>query len=470
MLGPQVFLLKLLGIIPLVGSDGKRCISAAVSTVVGVCYLIGTFYSAGINGAHFLYGFFHPDAAVSPKNTTHESVILQIMQLMPFFVINSRAFCVLLLLFVKRNSWPIFTAKIDRFLEHSLPTEISTVFRLNVGRTSVVLCAVTFCLHLLWEAVEWVVYLEAVPNITMTTDNFMAPLPVKYLTYQSIVLWTLFSTLAFILSQQIFVCAIVLATLLKNILRRLNVEITEELLYFGRKSEDLYGPNEKEILATVEKLRCWEARRMEALLFCGEMNDFFGPILLLIYGMDFLTLLGFSSNIVNNPRTDLDSYMYLALSCALFLAYLTVFSFPMVAVHETSGNLAFLLHRLTFAVEVSMGLSPLRDWTGRSSHAPLPAGIRLIKKLKQFEKGCRRYVCTLSGSGVIHYTRTFLVGTCTFVLSFMVLAREFFVKEQVASVIVSYSRSADDKFMTATTFTVDPNPHNDFAAPHKDLL
>ena len=164
----------------------------------------------------------------------------------------------------------------------------------------------------------------------------MAPLPIKYLTYQSIVIWSLFSTMAFVLSQQVYVCAIIPAIVLHDVVARLDREVREDTASFERRSARgwPFRLNEREMAVAEEKVIQWETRRMQMLLFCGEITDFFGVILMVIYGLDFLTLLGFSSNIVNSTRTDLPSYLYLALSCAISLAYLTVFLFPLVAVYE----------------------------------------------------------------------------------------------------------------------------------------
>ena len=93
-------------------------------------------------------------------STRHESVVLQLMQLMPFFIINTRSFCVLCLLFLKRNHWTHLVALVQTFLETSFPSAGRPGVALLMRKRSLLLCCVTFGMHVLWEAVEWTVYLQ----------------------------------------------------------------------------------------------------------------------------------------------------------------------------------------------------------------------------------------------------------------------------------------------------------------------
>ncbi|OQV23345.1 hypothetical protein BV898_02792 [Hypsibius exemplaris] len=405
-------------------------------TGVAVCFLLGSFYCCGINAANILYGFFHPDSIGSVVETGEESAILLFMQLIPFFTIVLRAFCVSLLFFCKRHGWRNLLTQADQFIDHALPSSCSiTLLRRKMRSASVFLFIVTFTIHLVWEFVEWVVYMEG-DNMTLSSDNFLAPLPITYYAFQGVVIWTLFSSVPFIMSQQLFTCVIMLAMLPQAAMKGLNREVGDETAYYEVQSQfattRLTSVPRKLLLLTEERVRMWEATYMSTLIFIGRVNDFFGWILFILYGLDFLTLLGFVSNIVNNARSDWQSYAYLFLSSAIFLLYLTVFVCPLVSTQEEGVRIRFAIHRLAFKVERCVTWE--EDYLGQSLRE---SAQRLLKRLRRFETVCQRHTLIFNGAAIIQFTRTFLVGTCTFLLSFMVLAREFFVKEKVAGVIES---------------------------------
>jgi hypothetical protein len=105
-----------------------------------------------------------------------------------------------------------------------------------------------------------------------------------------------------------------------------------------KKSEN----QEKEISSIAQKVKLWEALHLRILLFFGSVNQFFSMILFVVYGMDFVVLLGFTANFVKNTRFDLDFYIFLIFSTIVFLSYGTVFLIPLVGFHEkVSGENVF---------------------------------------------------------------------------------------------------------------------------------
>ena len=208
---------------------------------------------------------------------------------------------------------------------------------------SVLFGILTFLLHLLWESVEWTVYMNS-QNITLANDNFLAPLPITYYAYQGILLWTLFSSIPFILSQQFFVCLILLAILVHDVIKALQREVHSEAIFYekllsNKSSKNIVHYN-KLLLLTAKRAKSWTVSYHGLMLICDKINRYFGWIMLVLYGMDFLNMLGFLSNIVNNAENAASSYVYLIFSSLMFLSFLTLFFFPMVAVYETVSEFA----------------------------------------------------------------------------------------------------------------------------------
>jgi hypothetical protein len=336
MLRIQIVLLKIVGLLPLSGRKVSKKVFFfnLILLLIALCFLLGTLYSSGFSAAFFLYGLFYP--SLTDLGTTKTDPILAVLQLLPFFTINVRALSVLFVLFLKRRSWKGLMDETQDFLQACFPCcRLRAVIVAKMKKASMVLFVATFTLHVLWEYAEWVVFLEGIPNVTMSeTDNIAAPLPMKYYLFEYIILWTLFSTIPFILSQQVYVCAIILAMVLGEAVKRLDLQIQEELKYYKERNGSSVGVSDKELELTEGKVKIWEFYRMQILVLLGSVNNFFSLILFAIYGMDFLTLLGFTSNLIKNPRSDVDSYTYLIGSSVIFVLYGTIFLIPFVKVHE----------------------------------------------------------------------------------------------------------------------------------------
>ena len=214
---------------------------------------------------------------------------------------------------------------------------------------STVLVVATVTLHLLFYDVGWVNWISITPNVTMSLDGMAAPLPMHFLFYQSIIIYALFSTLPFILSQQVYSAVIILAVLLGEAIKKLTREIHEET-HDVEQSNGVFDGNGRELELTEKKVKNWQAYHMKIVFFRERLNGFFGDILFVVYGMDLLTLFGFLSSIVKNVRTDALSYEYLLLSSVIFLMYGTVFLIPLVMVHEMVSALKIALSRVGIVV------------------------------------------------------------------------------------------------------------------------
>ncbi|OWA52884.1 hypothetical protein BV898_17326 [Hypsibius exemplaris] len=321
----QDTLLKLVGILPIypakvsvLGRPAKYL--SAVLFTIAVCLLLGTFFSATFQGVFFLYTLFI--ASGDPNN--HTNPILMGMQFMPFCTLNFRGLIVLFLLFLKRNSWTKLMKTAEVFLETCFPNNQDRIEVMRRARKiAVLLCILTVLIHSAWDVTEWIVFNQTLVNVTMTTGDIVAPLPMAYL---------------------------------------------------------------------------------------------------IIYGLDFLTMMGYSATVIKNPRTDVDSYIYVIGSIIIFGSYGTVFLLPLVHVYEQSLGLSFSLHHLAIAVKQCLAVADKTD--GQSNlNCRAFKGKTVIESVERLETSTNRHICIFHAVELIHYTRGFVVGTCTLLLSFMVLAR-----------------------------------------------
>ncbi|OWA52882.1 hypothetical protein BV898_17324 [Hypsibius exemplaris] len=378
-----------------------------------------------INAVFFLYALFISSG--DPNN--HTNPILMGMQFMPFCTLNFRGLIVLFLLFLKRNSWTKLMKTAEVFLETCFPNnQDRTAVMRRARKIAVLLCLLTVSMHSAWDVSEWIVTTETLVNVTMTYGDIATPLPMAYLMYQYISVWTVFCTFPFVLSQQVYICVIVLAVILTEAVKSINQQIKQEIvLYEGRFA----GKNE--LAMTEEKIIVWENAHLRVLLFCRCVNHYFSWILFIIYGLDFLTMMGYSANVIKNPRTDADSYVYIIGSIIIFGSYGTVFLLPFVHVYEQSLGLSFSLHHLAIAVKQCLAVTDKTDGQSNLNRCAFK-GKTLIESVERLETSTNRHICIFHAVELIHYTRGFVVGTCTLLLSFMVLAREFFAKDQEAAV------------------------------------
>ena len=128
--------------------------------------------------------------------------------------------------------------------------------------------------------------------------------------------------------------ALILAMVLGEAAKKLIHSIVEETAYYEKRKIDLVALDETELAMTRERVNSWTVLHMRMLLFCHAVVHFFSAILFLSFGLDVVTLTGFTSSIVKNNRSDAVGYVYLIGSSVIFLSYVTVFSIPLVAVYE----------------------------------------------------------------------------------------------------------------------------------------
>ncbi|GAV06726.1 hypothetical protein RvY_16667-2 [Ramazzottius varieornatus] len=159
------------------------------------------------------------------------------------------------------------------------------------------------------------------------------------------------------------------------------------------------------------EVKIWRAKQMAMLRFCGLINDCFSLILFFIYWLDFLTLLGYTSSFTKiSSGEPITTYLRLVFNCIVFASYGALIPIPLVCAYENSGSLGFMAYRLKVSTD------------GRTNTAE---EAEVVESMEELERVCRCYVCMFNGAKLIYYTRGFLVGITTLVLSVTLIVREF---------------------------------------------
>jgi hypothetical protein len=266
-------------------------------------------------------------------------LLLKIFLFLPSFVLSARPMIVLTLVFWKRSQTNSVLAAVQNFVETSFPQiYLRNYYCKKWRKTSLILFLFTISITLLMTVWGSQITVLLVPGgASLTSDNALYPLPVKFYLWQYFTLWFLFPTFSFILSQQVLVLAMLSALVLSDSLKTLNRSIRSETdcLKMATKSHIGQRINFPELQRT---LAAWKSNAAEVEFLFSTLNEYFDWILFGIFGCDFLTLMGFAVNILNNPRPGIDSYGYYTLSCLVFCIYNTLFFLPFISLHEEVGR------------------------------------------------------------------------------------------------------------------------------------
>jgi hypothetical protein len=347
MLLPQIIVLKITGILPFYdwSKTPRPTLSQKVLqtslTAVAVCFLLGTLLFSGLQAAVFFWGIFRPDPSVESSER-----LLTVLRKMPLFAINCRGFMVLFIFFIKRNSWFQLLHETLTFIQNSFSSQQAEKVMKRSNQVSVVLFVVTVALHVLWDSVTRFIYFQTSPNITLAGNQGLFPIPVQFPMMYSLFLKIFFSAFPFILSQQIFVCLIVFAIVLIEAINELKRKINEEIFFYEERKFVPDGIGEQEIESTERKVKAWEYFYLRILLFHQSINGFFSLIIFLIYGMDFVAVLGYTSSLVQGTQSSVFEATATRIFCVVvFLSYGTLFFWPLVLVHEKVSRRHWHFHR-----------------------------------------------------------------------------------------------------------------------------
>ncbi|GAV02197.1 hypothetical protein RvY_12793-1 [Ramazzottius varieornatus] len=156
---------------------------------------------------------------------------------------------------------------------------------------------------------------------------------------------------------------------------------------------------------------------MRLFLHCEELNDTFGNILFLIVILDLLVAFGFTACLVGNDGGKVVvTNVFDIISIVIFMAYTTIYAWPMVSAYAQSTKTGGLVAQLMFEIELR---APYRQLEAENEQEETKS------LLLTFLIGSKDQVLLIVAGGPVSITRGFVVTTLTLLLSFLLITREF---------------------------------------------
>ncbi|OQV19946.1 hypothetical protein BV898_05953 [Hypsibius exemplaris] len=407
---------------------------AWIRTTVAVAVVGGSMVCLGI------------DSALAVKAMTDETkhpFLVKIFIFSPYCLLDLRPVCVLAMLLYNRHEFEKLKTAADDFIAdlaslaapHSQAS--SWKFRMKFRTKSKLWFLLSGTLVLLWYGFfarvnyTWWLQGHLKRHGNDTTDTFwmtnlLDPLPPFLPAWQNIILWCVCSISPLFLSQQVIGIFVLNADFLKEGLRDLNRNIREQIESFGPRRDVVHL---KQAMNLESRIIFWTRLVESSRAFCKELNDFFGTILFVVYGLDFLVLVGFGTNLVYMPFPGFDTFAFYVYAALMIVAFMTLFLIPLPLTYEESTC-------------VSANVQDLIDRICHSLTEGDPEGKKLLDRLTILEHSSRSYPCLFQSVGLMYFTRAFLVGTCTLALSLLILAKEFLSDKLTPQALLTLSVNA----------------------------
>ncbi|OQV21168.1 hypothetical protein BV898_04928 [Hypsibius exemplaris] len=257
------------------------------------------------------------------------------------------------------------------------------------------------------------------PNFTAPywTSNTLQPLPIYLAIWQLVVFQFVFSICPYILSQQVLGVLILHAALLKSGLKQVNMQIEETI-----ENYEHYSMRDLDT-----RLQHWKRAVAISRDLCGELNGYFNWIVLGIYGLDFMTVFGFGTCIAMVPTPRLEYYAYYGICVMIFGSNIFVALTPLVFAHEQSVRVSANIQCLIDRVE--------SDAMANNSQTTKEGFIKAVEELARLESSNRTYACLFHGGDLFYVTRALLTGTCTLILSLLIVANELLTQSRESSTV-----------------------------------
>ncbi|OQV21170.1 hypothetical protein BV898_04930 [Hypsibius exemplaris] len=394
----QTFILTLLGFQPslpnLASSKQGNILTEWARKTVGLAILCGNLICIllSVVQATLLILTLH----------SNQSMLIYLFSLSPGFFTTARPFYVLALAFHrKRPQFQRLRKTAEKFIQavqHCCNND-SDGQKMSAGhrKASLWWFVITATWIVIWYAwyqklcYEWwyIPYPAASSNFTAPywTHNLLQPLPVYLAIWQFLILGFVFSVCPYILSQQVLGVLILHAALLKSGLRQVNVQIEETI-----ENYDHYSLRELET-----RLQHWKRAVAISRDLCGQLNGYFNWIVLGIYGLDLMTVFGYGTNIMMVPLPRFEYYAFYGSVCI-------------------SANIQCLIDRVE------------SDAMANNSQTTKEGFIKAVEELARLESSNRTYACLFHGGDLFYVTRALLTGTCTLVLSLLIVTQELFTQ------------------------------------------
>ncbi|OWA53238.1 hypothetical protein BV898_17673 [Hypsibius exemplaris] len=395
--------------------------------LAGIVLLASGWVSCGLNivvaGA----------AIIKPDPHWKVNAVVQALCLVPYGSVSFRGVVVVTVFFCRRQRW-------QAIWRHTLKLVRDNDIFLNGydkvrswHKLCLFLTLLTLILHVLWEYLNTVSYLE-LNNKTMSSDDVLDPLPLTSMRVgQYFLFWGCSSSLLFLLSQHVFICLIISARITQACCRNVNRLVREEILRLQSQgppsrpsrnssistlsldlSSGIWSESFKGASSLLTSVLEMKARFMDLLEHGQKLNSLFASLLLVMYLCDMLTAFGFTACLIsNNAHGMIVTYVFEAVSVMLFMLYATLLLWPLVRAHEEGLKLNGLLHKL-------IGLVEDKYFSGRQN-----AYNHLHQVLHTFLLTSKDQSILFEGGGLLRITRMFVVTTVTLLMTFIFVAKEF---------------------------------------------
>ena len=299
--------------------------------MAGVAYSINSNLDPG--------GFFYRD----------DPLIIRIFNELQFCLFPVRAVMVLTIFLLKQSEWQELHTNLRNFVRDPgvfYQDNHAKVIR-KLRLISWVLFAVTLALHCMFFCFQR--YISSInhspSNLGVNFDHYCY-LFVCFNIIENTIVWVLTIFPAFFLSQQVLLTSAIFSTALLQALRLLEEDILQEITNTRLL---LIGTGKKNWTLTFgEKVRLWTTTYKTAQQLLDQMNRVFSWILVASVTSDISTALGLGTELIQPKGQILDIVAgYSVVSCALFIAYATLFFLPFALLHDkvpfTSFERYFLL-------------------------------------------------------------------------------------------------------------------------------
>ncbi|OWA53555.1 hypothetical protein BV898_17978 [Hypsibius exemplaris] len=224
-LAAQTTVLRFTGFLPLYAYHSptvqrpRRNLSTYLSTMVAICLITGTIYPITTNFMRAVYVLAFPSVQID----TNTAGLVLLMEKIPYGLISLRAFLVLILFFRKRNTFS--TLALD--MSMCLPSNRGFAERITVLCSWVGLL-VTALFPVAWECFSVLQILITSRNTTLLSRDAYEPLPIPVVFWHHQLSVFLLRCIPFILSQQVYLTAMVLAWMASSELKRIARDIAWE--------------------------------------------------------------------------------------------------------------------------------------------------------------------------------------------------------------------------------------------------
>ena len=339
----QVAILRAMGFLPFAPGKHKRHLSkihcdpsksqlrSVLQSVITVTILAGTSLFAGMKIVHVAFKIYDAGS---------KDAIFKFLTQLPGVSVYMRLAIVLLLFYWKRQSFSPLFEGLTILLDSDMTLK-SRVLR-KVPKLSVALLVATFFMYMGYSVTNWtndILGDSSRQNVTMWSPASRTPFYLGMSNWQYLFGSVVFRDLAFILSQQVYITAIILCVSLADVVKSIFRDVATEI---GALESSL--PIDLRDLE--QKLSNWRGMYVKVTRLVSQINRFFGPIFLVTYSLDLTVVLGSAARFLTIASSDSEialTVLFTVTCIVTFGIYATVLPIPFVTLSEKVGECSLIV-------------------------------------------------------------------------------------------------------------------------------